>query len=66
MAMAAIRERVIQDRHVWVRYDKFGHVMAMASTSAGVQNEALREIGMPVAHVRRPSYYHPIVAALSR
>jgi hypothetical protein len=66
MAMAAIRERVIQDRHMWVLYDKFGHVMAMASTSAGVQNEALREIGTPVAHMRRPSYYHPIVAGLRR
>jgi hypothetical protein len=51
---------------MWVRYEKFGPVMAMASTSAGVQNEALREIGMPVAHMRRPSYYHPIVAELSR
>lgn len=61
MTAAAVRERVVNGRHVYVRYDKYGRVMALASDRAGVSIDALRAAGIPVAHTCRHTYkwYRP-------
>jgi hypothetical protein len=51
--MVTIRERRINGRHVFVRYDRYGHICALASDRAGVEPEALRQVGMPVPYRRR-------------
>ena len=51
--MVTIRERRINGRHVFVRYDRYGHICALASDRAGVEPEALRQVGMPVQYGRR-------------